>query len=127
MPITNLYEKSTYDLQRYIQWPEINFEEEHLILITLFEQIERDFKKLKVEVQAKEKFSLEDIQDLVVRPSMGYSHYTTFVQKFVINMEEYRKSTIALDVKKPHIFNTGEEKRLSQHEAWSKHFCKKGE
>ena len=57
----NLYEKSTYDIQRYIQWPEINFEEEHPVPITLFKQIESDLKKVKAEVQAKEEFSKEDI------------------------------------------------------------------
>jgi hypothetical protein len=46
----------------------------------------------------------------------------TFVHKFVINMEEYKKCNIALDVKKTHIFNSREENILSQHEAWSKHF-----
>ena len=123
----DLYEKSTYDIQRYIQWPNINFEEEHPILVTLFEQIESDFEKVKAEVQAKEEFSKEDIQKLLVKPSMEYCHYTTFIQKFVINMEEYRKCNISLDVKKAHIFNSREEKTLSQHEAWSKHFLNKGE
>ena len=123
----DLYEKSTYDIQRYVQWPEINFEEDHPVPITIFEQIEKDFEKVKAEVQVKKEFSMEDIQELLVKPSMEYSHYTAFVQKFVISMEEYRKCNIALDVKKAHIFNSREENILSQHEAWSKHFRKKGE
>ena len=109
----DLYEKSTYDIQRYMQWPKINFEEEHPVPITLFEQIESEFEKAKVEVQAKEEFSIEDIQELLINPSMEYSHYTSFVQKFVISMEEYRKCNIALDVKKAHIFNSREENILS--------------
>ena len=56
----DLYEKSTYDIHRYIKWPKINFEEEHPVPITLFEQIEEDFEKVKAEVQAKEEFSVED-------------------------------------------------------------------
>ena len=84
------------------------------------------FKKIKVEVRAKEIISKEDIKQLLVKPSMEYSHYTTFVQKFVITME-YRKCNIALNVKKVHIFNSREEKILSHHEAWRKHFRKKGE
>ena len=75
----------------------------------------------------KKEFSIEDIQELLINPSMEYSHYSTFVHKFVINMEEYKKWNIALDVKKAHIFNSREENILSQHEAWSKHFYKKGE
>ena len=69
--------------------------------------------EIKAEVEVKKEFSMEDIQELLVKPSMEYSHYTTFVQKFVINMEEYRKCNIALDVKKAHIFNSKEEKILS--------------
>ena len=91
----------------------------------MFEEIEKDFERVKAEVQAKKEFSVEDIQELLVKPSMEYSHYTTFVQKFVINMEEYRKCNIALNVKKAHILNSNEEKFLSQYEAWSKHFRKK--
>ena len=123
----DLYEKSMYDIERYIQWPKINFEEEHPVPITLFQQIEIFFENVKLEVQAKEEFSIEYIQEILVKPSMEYSHYTTFIQKFVINMEEYKKFNIALNVKKAHIFNSREEKKLSQHEAWRKHFHKKGE
>ena len=120
----DLYEKSTYDIQRYIWWPYINLDDEHLVPFTLFDQLESDYEKVKAKVQAKEEFSQEDIQELLVKPSMEYSHYSTFVHKFVITMEEYRKCNIALDVKKVHIFNPKEEKILSQHESWSKHFCK---
>ena len=120
----DLYEKSTYDIQRYIRCPKIKLEDEHLVLFTLFDQLVSDYEKVKAEVQAKEEFSQEDIQELLVEPSMVYSHYSTFVHKFVITMEEYRKCNIALDVKKVYIFNPKEEKILSQHEAWSKHFHK---
>ena len=123
----DLYEKSTYDIQRYVQWPEINFKEDHPVPITIFEQIEKDFEKVKAEVQVKKEFSMEDIQELLIKPSMEYCHYTAFVQKFVIIMEEYKKCNIALDVKNAHIFNSREENILSQHEAWRKHFRKKGE
>ena len=75
----------------------------------------------------KKEFSIEDIQELLVKPAMEYSHYTTLMQNFVISMEEYRKYNIALNVKKSHIFNSREENILSHHKAWSKNFCKKGE
>ena len=32
----DLYERYTYDIQRYIQWPEINFEDDHLVSYALF-------------------------------------------------------------------------------------------
>ena len=56
-----LYEKSMYHIQRYIQCPEINFEEDHQVPITVFEQIEKDFEKVKAEVQVKKEFSMEDV------------------------------------------------------------------
>ena len=43
----DLYEKTTYDIQRYIQWPEINFKENHPVPITVFEEIEKDFERVK--------------------------------------------------------------------------------
>ena len=58
----DLYEKSTYDIQRYIRWPEINLEDEHPVPFTLFDQLESDYEKVKAEVQAKEEFSQEDIK-----------------------------------------------------------------
>ena len=67
------------------------------------------------------------MQEVLVKPSMEFSHYTTFVHKFVISMEEYKKYNIALDVQKAHILNSREEKILAQHQAWRKHFWKKGE
>ena len=64
----DLYEKYTYDIQRYVKWPKINFEEDHLVSITIFEQIEKDFEKVKAEVQVKKEISMEDIQELLVKP-----------------------------------------------------------
>jgi hypothetical protein len=112
----DLYEKYIYDIQIYIQWPEINFEDEHLVPYALFEQLEDSHEKIKAGVRAKEVISKEDIQELIVMPSMEYSHYKAIVHKFLISMEEYNKFNIALDVKSAHIFNSREEKILSQHE-----------
>ena len=44
----DLYEKNTYDIKRYVQWPEINFEDNHPIPISVFEEIEKDFERVKV-------------------------------------------------------------------------------
>ena len=121
-----LYEKSIYNIQRYIQWLEINLEDEHLVPFSFFQKLEDSYEKIKAEVRAKEVISKEDIQELMVKPSMEYSHYTVFVHKFVISMEEFKKCNLALDVKKAHIFNSREEKILTQHEAWSKPFQEKG-
>ena len=83
----------------------------------MFKQIENDFEMFKVKVEGKKEFSMEDIQELLVKPSTEHSCYTAFIQKFVISMEEYRKWNIALDVKKAHIFNSREENILSKHKA----------
>ena len=86
----DLYEKSIYDIQRYIQWPEINFEDEHLVPFSFFQKLEDRYEKIKVEVQAKEVISKKNIQEILVKPSMEYSHFTAFVHKFVISMEEFK-------------------------------------
>ena len=79
-----------------------------------------------MEVQEQEVISKEDIQELLIKSSMEYSHYITFMYKFVISMEEFKECNLVLYVKKAHIFNSQEEKILTQHEAWSKYFQKKG-
>ena len=117
-----LYEKSIYDIQRYIQFPKINFEDEHPVSFSFFQELEDRYERIKVEVQAKEFISKGDIQELLIKLSMEYSHYTAFVHKFVISMKKFKQCNLALDVKKAHIFNSREEKILTQHEAWRKYF-----
>ena len=101
-----LYEKSIYDIQRYIQWPEINLEDEHLVPFSFFQKLEDRYENIKAEVQTKEVISKEYVQELLVKPSMEYSHYAIFMHKFVISMEKFKKCNLALDVKKAHIFNS---------------------
>ena len=45
-----LYEKSIYDIQRYIQWPEINLEDEHPVPFAFFQKLEDSYEKIKEEV-----------------------------------------------------------------------------
>ena len=86
-----LYEKSIYDIQRYIQWPKINLEYEHLIPFGFLQNLEDKHEKIKADVQANKVISKEDIHEIMIKPSMEYSHYMTFVHKFVINMEEFKQ------------------------------------
>jgi hypothetical protein len=125
--IMDLYEKYIYDIKRYIQWPKINLKGEHPIPYAFFKKIEGRYETIKAEVRAKEVISKEDIQELLIKPLMEYSNYTTFLKKIVISMEEFKKCNIALNVKKSHIFNSREENILTQHESRSKHFRKKRE
>ena len=62
-----LYEKSIYDIQRYIQWSEINFKDEHSISFSFFQELEDRHEKIKATVQAKEVISKEDIQEVLVK------------------------------------------------------------
>ena len=45
-----LYDKSIYDVQIYIQWPEINFRDEHPISFAFFQEIEDKYEMINVEV-----------------------------------------------------------------------------
>ena len=42
----DLYEKSIYDIQRHIQWPEINLEDEHPVTFS-FQKLEDSYEKIK--------------------------------------------------------------------------------
>ena len=101
----DVYDKSIYDVQRYLQWLEINFKYEHLGSFAFFQEFRDKYEMIKVEVQAKEVISKDEIQEFLVKPSMEYSHYTTFVHKFVVDMEKIKECNLALDVKKARIFN----------------------
>jgi hypothetical protein len=65
-----LYKKSIYDIQRYIQWHEIKFEDEHLVSFAFFQELEDRYERIKAEVQEKEVISKENIQEILIKPSM---------------------------------------------------------
>ena len=58
----DLYDKYIYEIQRYIQWPEMNLKDEHPVPFLFFQKPEDNYEKIKVEVRAKEVISKEDIQ-----------------------------------------------------------------
>ena len=122
----DVYEKSIYDVQRYIQWPENNFRDEHPVPFAFFQEIKDKYEMTKVEVQAIEVISKDGIQELLIKPSKAFSHYTTFVQKFMVDVEKFKECNITIDVKKEHIFNSREQRILAQHDAWRKYFQNKG-
>ena len=59
--LMNLYEKSIYDIQRYIQRHEINFKDAHPIYFSFFQELEDRYERIKEDVQANEVISKEDI------------------------------------------------------------------
>ena len=56
-----VYDKSIYDVQRYLQWVKINFRYEHPISFTLFQELEDKYELNKVDVQAKEVITKDGI------------------------------------------------------------------
>ena len=80
----------------------------------------------KVEVQPKGVISRDGIQEFLVKSSKEFSHYITFVQTLMVDMEKFKECNLNLDVKKEHIFNSREKRILTQHEAWSKYYQNKG-
>ena len=46
----DVYDKSIYDVQRYLQWPEINFKGEHPIYFSFFQELEDKYEMTKAEV-----------------------------------------------------------------------------
>ena len=80
----------------------------------------------KEEVQAKEVKSKDDIQEILVKTSKEFPHYTSFVHKFMVDMEKFKECNLTLDVKKEQIFKSREQIILTQHEAWSEYYQNKG-
>ena len=74
----------------------------------------------------KEVISKEDSQAFFIKFSMEYSHHTTFMHNFEIEMEKFKECNLVLDINKALTFNSREETILTQHEAWRKYFQKKG-
>ena len=122
----NVYDKSIQDIQNYIKWPKINFQDEHPIPFYFFQKLEDAYESAKKEVQSKEFISKEDIQEFFVKPSKEFSLYNAFIHKFMVGMDNYKECHLTLDIKKDHIFNSREQRILTQHEAWSKHIQNKG-
>ena len=58
----DVYDKSIQDVQKYLQWLEINFIDEHPIYFAFFEELNDTYEVVKVEVQLKEFISKEEIQ-----------------------------------------------------------------
>ena len=120
----DVYDKSVQYVQRYHQRPEINFKDENPISFDFFQELEDKYEITKVEVQAKEVTSKDDIQEFLVKLSKEFSLYTTFVHKFMVSIENFKECNLTLDVKKQHIFNSREQRILTQHEACSKNLKK---
>ena len=121
----NVYDKSIQDIQRYLQWDEINFQDEHPIPFSFFQKLEDAYEFVKVEVQSKEFISKEDIQKFLVNPTKEFFLYNAFTHKFMVGMENYKEFHLTLDIKKEHIFNSQEKRILTQHEACIKHIQSK--
>jgi hypothetical protein len=122
----DVYDKSVYDVQRYLQWIKINFRDEHPNSFAFFQELEDKYEMTKAEVQVKEVISKDGIQELLVKLSKEFSHYIAFVHKFMVDMEKFKECNLTLDVKKENIFNSREQRILTQHEAWSKYYQNKG-
>ena len=59
----DVYDELVYDVQRYLQWPEINFRDEHPISFAFFQELEDKYEITKAKIHVKEVISKDDIQD----------------------------------------------------------------
>ena len=51
-------------MQKNVQWPKIDIQQEKPITFSFFQKLEMDYEVIKAEVQAKEVISMEEIQKL---------------------------------------------------------------
>ena len=46
----DVYDKSVCDVQRYLQWPEINFRDEHSLSFSFFQEHEDKYEMTKAKI-----------------------------------------------------------------------------
>ena len=102
----NVYDKSVHDIQNYLQWTNINFQDENPIPFAFFQEHEDTYEVVKVEVQSMEFISKEYIQEFLVNTSKEFSLYTSFIHKFMIGMENHKECNLTLDIKRENISNS---------------------
>ena len=122
----NVQDESVQDIQKYIKWPEINFQDEQPIPFTFFQKLEDAYDSVMVEVQLKEFISKEYIQYFLVNPTKEFSLCNAFIHKFMVGMESYKECHLTLNIKKEHVFNSREQRIITQHEAWTKYIQNRG-
>ena len=120
-----VYDKLVQDVQKYIQWPKINFLDEHSIPFSFFQNLEDIYELVKVEVQSKEFISKKEIQEFLVKPSKEFSLCSAFIHKFMVNMEIYKECNLTLDIKKENIFNFQRAKKPLTTRSMEQAFSKK--
>ena len=87
----DVYDKLVYEVQIYLQLPEINFRDEHPISFSFFQDLKDKYEMTKAKVQEKEVISKDEIQELLVKSLKEFSHYTSFVHKCVVDMEKFKE------------------------------------
>ena len=122
--IMKVYIDNVQDLQKDIQWPEINLQDQQPVPFSFFQKLENEYEFIKMEVQAKELISKEYIQELLVKPAKEVSRFNAFIKKFKVVMESYKECHLTLDIKKEHVVNLGEQRIISQHESLEKTYQK---
>jgi uncharacterized protein YktB (UPF0637 family) len=86
----------------------------HPVSFSFFQELKEKYEMIKVELQAKEVISKDNMQEFLVNPSMQFSHDTTFVHKFVVDMKKFKECNLSLDVNKEHILNSWGKNPLQQ-------------
>ena len=120
-----VYTDNVQDMEKDIQWLEINIQDEQPIPNSIFEKLENEYEFIKVEVQHKEFISKEDIQELLIKTIKEVSKFNAFIQKFKDEMEAYNQFFLTVDINKEHVFNLREQRIISQHESWRKNIKRK--
>ena len=109
----NVHIDNVQVIQKDIQWPDINLQDEKSVPFSFFQKIESEYESIKEEFQAKELISREDNQELLVKPTKEVSGFNAFIQKFKDEMEADNEFHLTLDIKKEHVFNFREQRIIS--------------
>ena len=65
--IMKVFTKIVQDIQKDVQWPNINLQDEQPVPFSFFQKLEDEYQYVKAEVQSKELITKEDIQEFLVK------------------------------------------------------------
>ena len=63
-----IYTSNIQEMQRNVQWLEIDLQQEKPMTFSFFEKLENEYEAIKVEVRVNDMISMEAIQKFLINP-----------------------------------------------------------
>ena len=98
--ILMIYTSNIQEMQRNVQWLDINLQQEKPMPFYFFEKPENEYEAIKVEVQAKDMISMEEIQKFLMKSVKKVKKFNDFIRIFKEEMDISKECHLKLNIKK---------------------------